>query len=289
MTVSLASVLRHAAAPWTDRQGQFSALRTVAVVAALLPAALLVARWIGGDLGARPLAEAIHVSGDWAMRFVLAAIAVTPLARLSGAAKLFAVRRTLGLAGFGWAAVHVALWAADLGFDAATMAFEAAVRPYLTLGLVAFLGLVAMAATSSDAMVKRLGSERWKRLHGLVHPIVVLALVHLTLQSKLDLFQGALLTGLACGGLALRVAIGQRLRLGWGAVALAAVAAFLGAAGWEVLWFALKTGRDIGPILAANLAVTARVAPSWWAAGGMLGLGIVAVAYRARAGRPTGR
>lgn len=271
--------------PWTDRTGRVSALRAVAFAAAVLPALLLIGRWASDDLGARPLAEAIHVSGDWAMRFVLAAIAVTPLARLGATAKLFAIRRTLGLAGFGWAALHVALWAADLDFETATMAFEAAVRPYLTLGLAAFLGLAAMAATSSDGMVRRFGAERWKRLHGLVHPIVILALVHLTLQSKLDLFQGALLAGLAAGGLTVRVAIFHRLPLGWGAVAAATVAAFLGAAGWEAAWFVLKTGRDVGPIVAANLSAAARVAPSWWAAGVSVGLGVVAMVYRARSRR----
>ena len=266
--------------PWTDRSGRFSPPRTLAFAAALVPAVILAARWGSDDLGARPLAEAIHVSGDWAIRFVLAAIAVTPLARLAGTARLVAARRTIGLAGLFWATVHVGLWAADLGFAPATLAFEAAVRPYLTLGLVGFVGLVAMGLTSSDGMVKRLGAEHWARLHGLVHPIVIVALVHLTLQSKLDLYQGALLTGLAAGGLAVRVAIFQRVTLGWGVVAAATLAAFLGAAGWEAMWFALKTGRDVGPILAANLSVAARVAPSWVAAGVALGLGAVSVVNR---------
>lgn len=272
-------------APWTDRTGRPSVLRALAFACAVMPAAWLLARWAGDDLGARPLAEAIHVSGDWAVRFVLAAIAVTPLARLAGAAKLFGIRRTLGLAGFGYSVLHVALWAADLGFEPATMAFEAAVRPYLTIGLAAFLGLAAMAATSTDRMVARLGSERWKRLHGLVHPIVVLVLVHLTLQSKLDLFQGALLGGLACGGLVVRVAIGRRAGLGWRTVAAAVVAAFLGAVAWEALWFVLKTGRAVEPILLANFSAVARVAPSWWAAAVTSGLGVAAMVYRARSRR----
>ena len=273
--------------PWTDRSGHVSPPRAVALAAALLPAAILAARWGTNDLGARPLAEAIHVSGDWAIRFVLAAIAVTPLARLSGAARLVGARRTIGLAGLFWATAHVGLWMVDLGFAPAAIAFEAAVRPYLTLGLAGFVGLVAMGLTSTDGMIRRLGAERWKRLHGLVHPIVILGLVHLTLQSKLDLFQGALLTGLACGGLAVRVAVFQRMRLGWGLVAAATLAAVLGAAAWEAAWFALKTGRDVGPILMANLSAAARIAPSWWAAGITLGLGVVALAMRARAGRPS--
>ncbi len=271
--------------PWKDRTGRTSALRAVAFAAAVLPGLMLLGRWAAGDLGARPLAEAIHVSGDWAIRFVLAAIAVTPLARLSGQARLFGIRRTLGLAALAYAVLHVALWMVDLGLDPAMIAFEAAVRPYLTLGLVGFVGLVAMGATSTDGMVRRLGAERWKRLHGLVHPIVILGIVHLFLQSKLDLQQGAILSGVAFGGLAVRVALTHRARLGRGVVAGATLAAFLGGAAAEAVWFLLKTGRAVEPILMANFAFTARVAPSWWAAGIVLGLGVVAMVYRTRSRR----
>lgn len=252
--------------PWRDRAGRLSALRLVAFLAVLAPGLVLVGRALLGDLGARPLTEVIHVTGDWATRLLLAAIAVTPLARLLGSAKLVGVRRIIGLATLAYAVVHVVFWAADLGFEAGTMAIEALVRPYLTIGLVAFAGLIAMGVTSSDAMVSRLGTERWKRLHGLVHPIVVLALVHLFLQSKLDLQQGSILTGLAFAGLAVRLAIDRRMALGWGVVVAATLTAFVFAAAAELVWFALKTGRPVDRVLAANLAFAARIAPSWWAA-----------------------
>ena len=267
-------------APWTDRTGRFSVFRAAVLVAVLVPAADLVRRFALGDLGPRPLAEAIHVSGDWAIRLLLVAVAITPLRHLSGSTRLIGVRRMIGLAALAHAVLHVALWAADLGFAPATLAFEIAVRPYLTLGFVALAGLAAMGATSSDAMVRRLGGERWKRVHRLVHPILILALVHLFLQSKLDLAQGALLTGLAFAGLALRMMIDRRAALGLGAVAVATATAFVFAAASEAVWFAAKTGRAVAPLVEANFAFAARIAPAWWAAAIALAVAAAAVAWR---------
>ena len=274
--------------PWTDRSGRFSLLRAVVFVLLWVPILDLVRRWAGAELGPRPLAEAIHVTGDWAVRLVLLAVAISPLRHLSGSARPIGVRRMIGLAGLGYAVLHVGLWAADLGFVPAALAFEIAVRPYLTLGFVAFAGLVAMGATSSDAMVRRLGTERWKRLHGLVHPILILTLVHLFLQSKLDLTQGAILTGLACAGLATRVGIERRASLGAGAVVIAATSAFVFAAASEAVWFGAKTGRSVVPLLEANLAFAACIAPAWWSAGIALAVTAGAVAYRKSARRSGG-
>ena len=287
MTSSLSRFL-----PWSDRNGGFSPLRAAVFVLVWLPAADLLRRWAGADLGPRPLAEAIHVSGDWAVRFVLLAVAVSPLRHLSGSARLIGVRRMIGLSGLGYAVLHVGLWAADLGFAPKIVAFEIAVRPYLTLGFVAFAGLAAMGATSSDAMVRRLGAERWKRLHGLAHPILILALVHLFLQSKLDLAQGAVLTGLAFAGLAMRMRIERRGSLGLAAVAIAAASAFVFAAASEAVWFAAKTGRSHAALLEANFAFAARIAPAWWSAGIAAAAAAGAVAFRRLpfrrgGGRPT--
>lgn len=266
--------------PWTDRDGRFSLLRAAVFVVLWLPAFDLIRRWAGADLGPRPLAEAIHVAGDWAVRLVLVAVAISPLRHLSGSARLIGVRRMIGLAGLGYAILHVGLWAADLGFAANMLAFEIAVRPYLMLGFVAFAGLVAMGVTSSDAMVRRLGAERWKRLHGLVHPILILTLVHLFLQSKLDLSQGAILSGLAFAGLATRMRIERRGSLGVAAVLIAAASAFVFAAASEAVWFVAKTGRSPLPLVEANFVFVARIAPAWWAAAIALAVTGGAVAFR---------
>jgi len=271
--------------PWTDRSGRFSRLRAAVFAALWVPVAILGLRAVLGDLGARPLAEAIHVSGDWAIRLLLLAVAITPLVHLSGETRLIGVRRMIGLAALAHALLHVALWAIDLGLDLRTIAFELAVRPYLTLGLVALLGMAALGATSTDAAVRRLGAG-WRRLHGLVHPILILALVHLFLQSKLDLAQGAMLTGLAGAGLAIRRRIDRRSSLGAVAVASAALAAFLAGAASEAIWFALKTGRAVEPILAANFAFEARIAPAWTAAALTAVAAAAAVVVKSRKRRP---
>ncbi len=252
--------------PWFDRSGRFSALRAVVFAAVTGPALWLVLRWFVDDLGPRPIVEAVHVSGDWAARLLIASIVVTPLVRLSGQSRLIGVRRMIGLAALAWAGLHFGLHALDLDFDLARLALEIALRPYLTIGFVAFLGLVALGVTSTDGMIRRLGGPAWKRLHGLVHPIVLLALVHVFLQSRLDLSQGAILTGVAGAGLVVRVAVAQRRRLGWGLVCAAIAFAFLAAAGAEALWFALKTGRAVWPLVATHFDFEVRVAPGWVAA-----------------------
>ncbi|MDK9698052.1 MAG: ferric reductase-like transmembrane domain-containing protein [Siculibacillus sp.] len=274
-------------APWIDRGGRPSLLRGAVFLLLWWPALDLARRWAVDDLGARPLAEAIHVAGDWAVRLLVLAVAITPLRHLSGATKLIGVRRMIGLAAAGYTLLHVTLWAGDLGFEFRTMAFEIAVRPYLGLGFAAALGLAAMAATSTDGMVRRLGAERWKRLHRLVHPILILALVHLFLQSKLDLAQGAILTGLAFAGLAVRLHLDRRSGLGWATVAIAAVTAFVFATASEAVWFALKTGRHVGPLLEANFVFAARIAPAWWSAAIAAGTASGAAAFAVRHRRGT--
>lgn len=266
-------------APWTDRNGRFSLLRAAVFVGVLLPALRLVWRWAAVDLGARPLAEAIHVSGDWAVRLVLLSVAITPLRHLTGQAKLVGVRRTIGVAGLAYAALHVSLWAVDLGLVPGRMATEILVRPYLTIGFVALAGLVALGVTSTDGSIRRLGAG-WKRLHGLVHPILALILIHLFMQSKLDLAQGAILTGIAFAGLAVRMMIDRRMELGLRAVAIATVCALAFGAAAEAVWFVLKTGRGVWPILEANFVFVARIAPAWVAGGITLTVTLAAWAYR---------
>ncbi len=273
-------------APWTDRNGRFSLLRAAVFVGVLIPALGLLWRWEAGELGARPLVEAIHVSGDWAVRLVLLSVAITPLRHLTAQAKLIGVRRTIGVAGLLYAVLHVTLWGFDLGLVPARMATEILVRPYLTIGFTAFVGLAALGATSTDGSIRRLGAG-WKRLHGLVHPILILILVHLFMQSKLDLAQGAILTGIAFAGLALRMMIDRRMDLGFAAVVIATVCALAFGAAAEALWFVLKTGRAVWPILEANFVFSARIAPAWMAAA--ITLAVTSAAWAYRRWKPSGR
>lgn len=276
-------------APWRDRSGRFSALRALTFAVLIAPVLWLGWRTVGGDLGPRPLTEALRYCGDRAIETLIAAIAVTPLRRLSGWSKLIGVRRMIGLAAFFWAAGHFGLYVADQAGDLGKVASEIALRPYLTLGFVALCGLAALAATSTDGMIRRLGGPRWGRLHGLVHAIAILALVHFFLQIRLDPFWAAIVAGAAFGGLAVRIATDAGAA-GPSTVIAATLSAWVGAAAGELAWFAAKTARPLAPILRADFDTTFRVAPAWWAAAIALALGVAALARRRFAERaPTRR
>ncbi len=182
--------------PWTDRSGNFAALRAVVFVLVLAPAAWIAVEASQGWLGSRATTEAIHQAGLWAIRLLAVAMAVTPLRVASRNAKLIGVRRMLGLAVLGYAFLHFVLYLYDENFAAGRIAWEILTRIYLLIGFLGLLGLVALGATSSDGMVRRLGAVRWTALHRLVYAVVALGAVHFFMQSKLDETQPLILAGI---------------------------------------------------------------------------------------------
>ena len=108
--------------------------------------------------------------------------------------KLVAIRRMVGVAAFAYACAHLFLYVVDQHFALLHVASEIALRFYLTIGFVTWLGLAALAATSTDAMIRRLG-PRWKTLHSLVYGIAVLALLHFMIQAKADVSEPVMMTG----------------------------------------------------------------------------------------------
>src|SRR5262249_52387413 len=111
-------------------------IKLAALVAALAPAAWLAAEALAGGLGARALKQAVNLTGDWSIYFLLATLAVTPARHILAAPRLVLVRRTLGVAAFGYAALHVVLYALDLDLDLGRVAREIVLRAYLTIGAV---------------------------------------------------------------------------------------------------------------------------------------------------------
>lgn len=273
---------------WRDRSGRLSGLRVATLAVLVAPLLWLVWRAGSGDLGARPITEALRYCGDRAVETLIAAIAVTPLRRLSGWSRLVGVRRMIGVASFLWAILHFGLYALDQQGDVGRIASEIAVRPYLTIGFLALAGLAALAVTSTDGMIRRLGGPAWGRLHGLVHPIAILALVHLFLQVRLDPAWAATVAGIATGGLAARIAA-RRGEVGPVGVLGAAACAWGGAAASEVLWFAIKTKRPLEPVVLADFDWSFRISASGWAAGLVLAVGLAALARRAWQRRPIRR
>ena len=170
---------------------------------ALAPLALLLFQaWqvAGGAnidaLGADPVAEIEHRTGTWALRLLLVTLAITPLRQLTGQARLVGFRRMLGLYAFFYASLHLAAFLVlDLGGWWSTIFEEIIRRPYITVGFLAWLGLVPLAITSTRGWMRRLG-RNWGRLHRLVYVVAVLAVVHFWWIVKSDLREPMLYAGI---------------------------------------------------------------------------------------------
>ena len=150
---------------WLDRRGRVSPLRLATLILLLLP--LVKALYDANEIyhGARPLNDMIHRAGFWALVFLGVTLAVTPLRRIARYGNLIEVRRMLGVGTFCYIAAHLTLYIADQSFDLGKVAHEITHRWYLIVGGTAWLGLAALAMTSTDGMVRRLGGLRWRRLH----------------------------------------------------------------------------------------------------------------------------
>jgi sulfoxide reductase heme-binding subunit YedZ len=168
--------------------------------------ALLPAVWIGlkinevaqtgNGLGADPVAEIEHFLGLWALRFLMLALAITPLRQLTNQPVLVRFRRMLGLYAFFYASLHFGAYLVlDLRGYWTTIFAEIAKRPYITVGFTAWLLLLPLAITSTKGWIKRLG-RNWARLHKLVYAIGVLAVLHFWWLVKSDIREPALYAGI---------------------------------------------------------------------------------------------
>lgn len=265
---------------WRDRQGTFSWPRAVALAAAVLPALWFTARALAFGLGARPLTEAIHFSGLWTVRLLLLTVAVTPLIAATRKPRLVPMRRILGVAVFAWILVHFGLFVADKSFNLFVVGQEIVKRIYLAIGFVALLMLAALAATSTDAAVSRMGAGAWKRLHLLVYAIVLLGLVHFFMQSKADVTEPTIMAGLFVWLFLLRAP----KRFGWplspAVVAVAGLAAAFATGLGEAAYFHLKVGAPVMDVLGANLDFTDGLRPAWWPLGASLLCAIAFAVWR---------
>lgn len=154
----------------------------------LAPIVLLANRVVTGDLGTNPEETLNRFTGDWTLRFLLIALAVTPLRRLTGWAALGRLRRMLGLFAFFYALVHFLTWIwVGQQFDPGAIARDVVKRPFITMGFAALLMLVPLAATSTDAMARRLGGRRWRALHRLAYVIAVCGVIHFLWLVKSDI------------------------------------------------------------------------------------------------------
>jgi sulfoxide reductase heme-binding subunit YedZ len=166
------------------RRGRI-ALKSGVWVLGLAPLAVLLYRAWSDDLGANPIDFATDWLGDWTLRILLASLTMTPLRLLFGWSWPVTLRRLLGLFAFAYAALHFGVWIVlDHFFDWPEMGTDILKRPYITVGLTALTLLVPLAATSTAAMVRRLGGTNWRRLHRLAYAIGILAVLHYLWLAK---------------------------------------------------------------------------------------------------------
>ena len=234
-------------------------MRFVSLLFLFLP--LFIATYdyqFAGFVSPRPVNDVIHRTGYWALIFLLTSLAITPLRRIGRFGKLLDVRRMIGVGAFVYAVVHIFLYVVDQKYDLVKVASEIVLRLYLTIGFIGLLGLLALAITSTNGMVRRLGGMRWARLHQIAYVIGLLALIHFFQQTKADIWVPTFVAGLFTWLLGYRLLIKFKKARGelspWMLLALAIVVAALvfvvEAIGIAIVfkaspWMVLKDSFDI--------------------------------------------
>jgi sulfoxide reductase heme-binding subunit YedZ len=163
--------------------------KPVVFVICLVPAVLVVtdAFELTGRLGANPIEAIQDRIGIWALRFIMITLAVTPLRRLTGWNWLVRFRRMFGLFTFFYVLMHFLTWLIlDQGVLLSAILEDVTERPFITIGFAALLLLTALAATSTNAIRRRMG-RRWQSLHNAAYVIGVLGVWHYWWQVKQDI------------------------------------------------------------------------------------------------------
>ena len=164
-------------------------LKALAFAICLVPLAFLVKDALTDGLGANPIEELELRTGRWALRFLAATLAITPLRRISGWNELIKFRRMLGLFAFFYATIHLGTYIGlDMFFDFDDIVEDVIEHPYVTVGMATWLLLLPLAITSTRGWVRRLGGRRWNRLHRLVYVAAIGGTVHYLWAVKKDTY-----------------------------------------------------------------------------------------------------
>jgi sulfoxide reductase heme-binding subunit YedZ len=159
-------------------------IRRAIYILGMQPAIWTFYAGLANQLGADPMRTLEQTLGLWALRFLIVALAITPLRRLGGPS-FVRWRRAIGLLGFYYAALHLTVYLVlDQGLNLAAIWADIVKRPYITIGMLAFTILVPLAVTSNAPMIRRLGAGAWQRLHRLVYVATAAAAIHFLLLVK---------------------------------------------------------------------------------------------------------
>lgn len=172
-------------------------------IVCLIPVPALLYMGMTGGLGREPIKALEHELGEIALQLLIAGLCITPLRRFLGL-NLLKFRRTFGVLAFTYVALHLLVWAV-LDVQAFDRVWADIIkRPYITIGMAAFVLMIPLAVTSNNRSVRALGAV-WRKLHLLTYPIAILAGLHFVMLSKVIQPEPLIYFGVILGLLALRV------------------------------------------------------------------------------------
>lgn len=155
---------------------------------ALAPLGRLISWFLMDSLGANPIEKVLRQTGYWTLTFLTLTMLLSPIRLLTGFIWIGRFRRMLGLFAFFYGVLHLATYLAlDQYFDWDGIIKDIIKRPYITIGFTAFVLMIPLAITSTNRMLRRLGGERWKRLHRLIYLITLLGVIHFWWLVKKDI------------------------------------------------------------------------------------------------------
>lgn len=177
-----------------------------------LPFAWLVLQLLTGGLGVDPVKALEHQLGELGLQFLIFGLVITPLRNLSGI-NLIRFRRQIGLMGFYYIVLHLAVWLfLDIQLLWGQIWADLLKRPYITIGMLAFVLMIPLALTSNNASLRRLGALTWRRLHKLTYAVVVLGAVHYLMVVKGWQLEPMIYLGITLVLLMLRIRVVQYRR-----------------------------------------------------------------------------
>lgn len=181
-------------------------IKSAVFIACLLPLGLIVFDGFQDNLTADPIEEILHRTGIWTLRILLLTLAMTPLRVMTGSALFIRLRRMLGLFTFFYASLHLTVYTwLDLGLDWSHLFEDVIERPYITVGMLAWLLMLPMAITSNKAMIRKMGAS-WKRLHQSIYLVIGLGCLHFIWLVKSDITEPLIYTGIGLSLLLFRAA-----------------------------------------------------------------------------------
>lgn len=167
---------------------KFAYIKSGIFIVCLFPLLFLIVGLLTNQLGANPIETLTRTSGDWALRFLLITLTMTPLRWLTNWSEWIRLRRMFGLYAFFYACLHMLLYLGlDQFFDISEIVRDIIKRPFITIGFFSFLCLLPLAVTSTNKMMKRLGGKRWKSLHRLTYLVAGASCLHFLMLVKADI------------------------------------------------------------------------------------------------------